>query len=265
MAGKGFGRARGVTRKPLDLLRFCREDRQRLLEQVAREFPSAVTEGVPPATVLDEVIDCLGYRQAQRELPAGVMAQCDFDRKEIAITRRLEEMVRPNTDLEALKNFTKAHELAHIRLEHGEEIRLERDDATLPLFEEGPSPLVMVTYREEFRGRTLTRQESRREWEADLYASEFLVPYELLEARPEFQFVLRAQQDSLELPSGQLWNLTYALARWFHVSPTVMKHRLTERGLVVCEDRSLRIHPQALLQLEALEGAVAGRRLGGSR
>ncbi|MBI3927923.1 MAG: ImmA/IrrE family metallo-endopeptidase [Armatimonadetes bacterium] len=77
-----------------------------------------------------------------------------------------------------------------------------------------------------------SREESRREREADRYASIFLIPERMLEERSELRRMRRALSEERELSSEYLWSLTYGLARFFRVSPTMMKKRLMDLELV---------------------------------
>lgn len=247
-------RSRSLEGRLARLRPFIHEDRRTLLDLCERAFPGSVCSSRPPAEYLADAIDLSGYSLVERELPENVMAMCDFEIRQIAVTTRLREMVHRNTNLAALKVFTIAHELGHVRLDHGEQVRLERSDMTLPLLEEDLPPLVMRTYREEVQ-RRMPWAEIVREREADLYALEFLVPFDLLEARPECRFIRRAWEQGLEVRSGDLWSRTYALADWFRVSVTVMKKRLTEAGLVVVSDeREMKLHPQRPLQASEQSG-----------
>jgi Zn-dependent peptidase ImmA (M78 family) len=240
-------RSRYLETRLARLRPFIHEDRRKLLGLCEEAFPGSVCSTRPPAEYLADAIDLCGYSLVERELSENVMAQCDFQIRQIAVSTRLPEMVHPNTNLAALKIFTTAHELGHVRLDHGEKVRLERGDATLPLFEEDMTPVVLRSYREEVRQKR-PWPEIVREFEADLYAVEFLVPFDLLETRPEYRFIREAWEQGRDVRSGSLWTRTYALADWFRVSVTVMKKRLNEAGLVVVSEREMKIHPQRLLQ-----------------
>lgn len=231
------------------LLAFVRRDRRELMAQLREAYPCLRGGLHPPASVVDEILDMLGFRLAIRELPLELMAVCDFDLRIVALANRLEDRVRPRTDMAGLKAFTKAHELGHIRLGHLDEVRKELADGTLPLFDDDrPRGVVMMSYREDLR-RSRPWHERVREREADLYATEFLVPYELLEQRPEYRTIAAACARGGSVDSDRLWKQVYDLAAWFQVSPRMMKNRLTERGLLVCQGKSLFLHPQGLLPL----------------
>jgi hypothetical protein len=231
-----------------ELRELCRRDRDWLLEEFVRRYGAEGPGPLLPAAVLDDILtEVLEYELVEAELPRGQMALCDFDRRRVTVTTRLADCVRPNTDLVALANSTKAHELGHIRLHEAD---LARTDRTTPdLFGEAPVR-VLVTFRDELRKGRLSRQELRREWEADLYASVFLVPERLLEEQKGMLRLRRAVERQEELTSRYLWRLTYELARTFGVSGTLMKNRLVDLGVLGYCDGELRVTRQAVLGLE---------------
>ncbi len=238
----------------------CRLDREHLLDTFAQRFGTETKGLLIPAAVVDDIItDVLNYELVDEELPSGQLAVCDFERRRVTVTTRLADFVHPNTDLVALANSTKAHELGHIRL-HKEEI-LRTDRATPDLFGEAPV-LMLVTYRDELRAARLTPSQRRREREADLYASVFLIPERVLEEQPAMIRLRRAVERREELSSRYLWRLTYDLARTFRVSGTLMKNRLVDLDVVAYLDqtRDLRVSRQPVLfGVEETSGRSAAR------
>lgn len=209
-----------------ELERWCRRDRDRLLADFAARFRGgSPPRQVRPAAVLDDLLtEVLGFDLIEARLPSGQLALCDFEARLVVLSTRLGEAVRPRTDLVALANSTKAHELGHIRL--------HREELCRPA----------VTCLEEPPGLRC-REENRREQEADLYASTFLIPERMLEEQTELRRIRRARDRGRELSSLYLWDLTYSLARCFQVSPTMMRKRLASLGLVeyLDESRQLRL------------------------
>lgn len=107
-----------------------------------------------------------------------------------------------------------------------------------------------MTYRDEHRRKHgSSREEARREREADLYASTFLIPEAMLEEQRAMQRMRRALSEERELFSNYLWRLTYELARVFRVSPTMMKNRLVYLKVMdhLAQERQLQLSSQGLL------------------
>ena len=234
-----------MTRR--NLRERCRSDRDLLLDALVRRFGPVSQGPLFPAEVIDDVLtEVMGYELVDEELPKGQLAVCDFERRRVTVTTRLADNVHPKTDLVALANSTKAHELGHIRL-HTEEI-LHTDRATPDLFGEAPVR-VLVTYRDELRKARLSAAERRREREADLYASIFLVPDRLLEEQPAMLRLRKAVARQEDLSPRYLWRLTYDLARTFRVSGTLMKNRLVDLEVLAYLDkeRELRVSRQPML------------------
>lgn len=219
------------------LEKICRKDRDFLLAELERMYPRRA-RSEKPAEVIDDIItEVLDFHLVETPLPRGQLAVCDFDERTVFLSTRMAEAVRPNTDLVALANSTKAHELGHIRL-HEPELCGEVDRMSGSLFQDLEATLGkrLVTYRDEERPR-LTAAERRREREADFYAAVFLVPETLLEERSEVRNIRRAIKRKGTLSSSYLWRLTYSLARWFVVSPTLMKNHLVTLGLLEYDSR----------------------------
>lgn len=202
----------------------CRRDRDELF--LACRARLGAPEDFTPADWLDDILtELLGFDLVEEALPFGQIALCDLDRRCLVLSTRRGQSVRPNTDLAALGNSSKAHELGHVRL-HEEELR--QCVRLSP-----PDPL--------------DPEQARREQEADRYACVFLVPETLLEREPAFQRLLQAHRNEESLDSLELWDLTLALASRFGVSGSLMRRLLTEDlGLLelLSEDRSLRVKPR---------------------
>lgn len=217
------------------LREVCRRDRDFLIAELDRMYPGR-TRSRKPSEVIDDIItEVLDFDLVEMALPRGQLAVCDFDERTVFLSTRMAEAVRPNTDLVALANSTKAHELGHIRL-HEREFFEGADRISGTLFPELENTRRLVTYRDEERPR-LSAAERRREREADFYAAIFLVPETLLEERSEVRNIRRALERQGTLSSSYLWRLTYNLARWFLVSPTLMKNHLVALGLLEYDPR----------------------------
>ena len=91
-----------------------------------------------------------------------------------------------------------------------------------------------------------------REQEADLYASTFLVPEMALLTLPPTLLIRKAVNEGRDFSVKYLWSLIYQLARWFRVSPTLMKYRLMGLGLVGETQGSIHVSRQL-----AFRGAVS--------
>lgn len=215
----------------------CRKDRDFLLAELERLYPGR-SRSKKPAEVIDDVItEVLDFHLVEMPLPRGQLAVCDFDERTVFLSTRMAEAVRPNTDLVALANSTKAHELGHIRLHERAFFEgVDRSSGVLFPDLEATFKKRLVTYRDEERPR-LSALERRREREADFYAAVFLVPETLLEERSEVRNIRRALARGGSLSSSYLWRLTYSLARWFVVSPTLMKNHLVDLGLLEYDGR----------------------------
>jgi hypothetical protein len=206
---------------------FCRWDRDRLLDLYRARFGVPPSVPLLPARVLDEIlVEILGYKLTEKQLPPGQVAVINFDLRCITTTLHIVG-VRPNTNVKALLTATKAHELGHVRLGHEEELRREtvcwaRDvlgqDAKFRLLGE-PEGEASWGYQ-------------RREMEADLYAGVFLVPQDELEERQVMKRLRRAQEQGRQLAVKTLWDYTYELAASFEVSPAMMRRHLVELGVV---------------------------------
>jgi hypothetical protein len=224
--------------KPEGLRRFCCWDRDRLLDLYRERFGVPASVPLLPARVLDEIlVDILGYRLTEKQLPPGQLAVINFDLRRITTTLQVVG-VRPNTNLKALLTATKAHELGHVRLRHEEELRQEticwtRDVLGAEIYPFG-EPGVEVSWAHQ-----------RREREADLYAGVFLVPERQLEEQQVMRRLRRAQEQGRELAVKTLWDYTYELAAAFEVSPAMMRRHLVELGVVeyLPEAEALRLRP----------------------
>lgn len=207
------------------LLERCRQDREHLFEECRRRL------GAPavflPADWLDDVLsEILDFDLLERALPDGQMAECDFDRRCLVLSTRLERCVRPRTDLVGLAHSTKAHELGHIRL-HESELRavgcrdLPADDPDY----------------------------QRREREADLYAATFLVPEGMLLVRSEMIELLELHRQGRSMRSEELWERVLRLAGFFKVTGSLMRRLLVDDlGLLELREpgRELRVSGREL-------------------
>ena len=233
------------------LAAFCVADRDRLLCGYCERHGIAVGESFPwdrmpvPARMLDDILMDLGYRIVSKPMPDHILGCCDFDRRRILVNTRTSEITMKGTCVAGVVNFTKAHELAHVRFpDHERQLREAAGvSSMLSLFEEGPvEPATMIVCNRSGPGQG---PRPFREEEADFYASQFLVPSEMLaycEAACRIEAAWRAQQ---EVPSRRLWADVLAAARHFEVTGTVMQKRLVQRGwIVLSEDRKLSISPE---------------------
>ena len=217
-----------------------------LLTTFRHHFPGPRVER--PAEVLDDILtELLDFDLVELELPRGQLALCDFEQRRVTVTTQMAQTVRPNTNLLALANSTKAHELGHIRL-HEEELFGASDGQSGLLFPELAPSTRLVTYRDEER-KDLSAEERRREWEADLYAAIFLVPEPTLFERYQMRRIQAALEEGRELSSRYLWSLTYELARWFVVSPTMMKNHLVGLGFLEYRPNSRELALSSQLRL----------------
>ena len=236
------------------LIDWCRLDRDLLLGQLRKRY-SYSKSVEQPAEVLDDIlVEMLNFNVITAPLPVGQLALCDFDAQRVTINSRMAEFVHPKTDLKALINSTKAHELGHIRLhEHELSMDIDRCSEYLPFPEPGwiPAPRCLVTYRDKERER-LSAVDRMREQEADLYASTFLVPEMALLTLPPTLLIRKAVNEGRDFSVKYLWSLIYQLARWFRVSPTLMKYRLMGLGLVGETQGSIHVSRQL-----AFRGAVS--------
>lgn len=217
--------------RTMSLLERCRRDRDHLLGECRRRL-GAPPDLVPADWLEDVISEIVDYDLVQRALAEGLMAECDLDRREIALTTRLAACVRPNTDLVGLRNSTLAHELGHIRL-HEDELRAV-GCRNLPLEDPG--------YH-------------RREDEANLYAATFLVPERMLWARPEMVRLLSLHASGQTLPSEELWELVLELSRAFRVTGSLIRRLLvSDVGLLLLEEpaRELRVSSGPLVPGYAL-------------
>lgn len=154
-----------------------------------------------PVDALEGVLCMLGYEVTTGPLPAGLWAQVQGDVVTVADDLAA-RCAYQKVDLDGVRASSLAHELGHIRLHPDHLCRLEDLHAEL-------------------------------ERQADLYAAVFLVPWRLLQARPQFVMLLDAQQAGREVEQRWLWRQVGDLARWFGVTATLMRRFLVE--LQVCE------------------------------
>jgi Zn-dependent peptidase ImmA (M78 family) len=194
---------------------FCDADRTSLLYQAGAP-PDAI-----PSHWVDTVIeDVLGFGLATRPLRGKYLGLCEYDRRRIVINSRMAQITLPNTFLEGLAHSTKAHELAHLRFPHHEtEVRQAACHGEQPL-----KPAVAL-----------------REFEANYYAGVFLVPSHRLAQEPEAETLRQAARHVHPLSSDELWAFAVAIGRRYQVTGSLMATRLAHLGLVVKEERTLRL------------------------
>ncbi len=230
---------------------FCLSDRDLLLRAFCQRNGIPVGETLPwdnlpvPARMLDDVLTDLGYRIVLMPLHDHILGRCDFERRRILVNTRIPEITLKNTKVEGVVNFTKAHELGHVRFpDHERQVREEAGDSCTPsLFGEPPGERAVIVCNREGQGpRPL------REYEADYYASQFLVPSEQLlrcDAARRLETAWREQQT---MPQGRLWAEVLSLADYFQVTGALMVRRLVEHGWIVRhQDRAIELSPEVEL------------------
>lgn len=229
------------------LSRSCQEDRDFLFRGYCGRHGIPVGRTLPwadlpvPARMLDDLLVELGWRIVPRALPDDILGHCDFDRRRVVLNTRIPEISMKGTKVEGVMNFTKAHELGHVRSpDHERQLRAALGDSgTLPLFDGVPVGQAIIVCR---RGQG---RRPPREHEADFYASRFLVPSEMLPGCAAARRIEAAWRAQREMPSPRLWAEVLAAADHFEVTGSVMRQRLIERGWIVCtRGREIGLSPE---------------------
>lgn len=186
-----------------DRIRRYEVDRDERLEDLYELYPRL--RGTMPADLVESVItDVCLYFIDERSLPTAQLAVCDIGSRKIKFNSRMIEFVdSKKVNLLALRRCTMAHELGHVRLHQD-----EMEQRTYISFQGN--------------GRFQDSRAYQKESEAELYATVFLVPRELLESNALFQDLVEARRNDKELRSGQLWYKVYRLCDVFGVTPTMM-------------------------------------------
>lgn len=197
-----------------DRIRAYEEDRDELLQELRALHPQAKSQR--PADLVESVItDVCFYFIDERPLPKGQLALCDASAKKVLWNSSAVDFLNPRkVNFTSLRSSTMAHELGHVRLHQDELVQQ-----------------AYISFQDE--GRFLDARAFQKEREADLYASVFLVPQEMLKLEPPFRFLERAREENRPLRSSQIWYRVYQLCERFGVTPTLMSRSLESYGLIV--------------------------------
>jgi IrrE N-terminal-like domain len=206
-------------------------DRDELLEQLAMLWEHFETL-LPSQQVEAVLIDICGFDVVDEPLKLNQLALCDFEGRRVTVNSEMGKFVHHKTDLTLLRLSTLAHELGHIRL-HGDEVT------------QGCS----IHYVGD-PGRFSDSRAYQKEREADLYAGIFLVPIEKMLQERRVQNLLRNLQNGRQMSSTTLWQLIYATASRFKVSPSLMKRCLLDFGWL--QERKVKKGQPTLLELRVL-------------
>lgn len=194
-------------------IRAYEEDRDELLLELRSLHPRAKNKR--PADLVEGVItDVCSYFIDERALPKGQLALCDAGANRVLWNSSAVDFLDPRkVDFASLRSSTMAHELGHVRLHHDELVQK-----------------ACISFQDE--GRFFDTRAFQKEREADLYASVFLVPQEMLQQEPSFHFLERAREEKRTLKSGQIWYRVYQLCERFGVTPTLMSRSLEIYGWI---------------------------------
>jgi hypothetical protein len=191
---------------------WCRSDRDLLIEKMMRRYPQF--RGLPPSAWIADLIPALcGFRVADHPLPRGQLGLCDMANRLVLVNSQMKSFVHRSVDLAALHACVLGHELGHIQMHQGE---LERQFVSS-----------YGRWEAVEDGRTM-----QREQEAELYASVFMVPRELLRLQPMTRVILQACRGEGKLSSLQLKDGIAELAKAFGVTRALMTRSLEARGWV---------------------------------
>ncbi len=163
-------------------------------------------QGQPPALWVEPLLGALDYKVLFCSMNEGQLGLCDMANQHIFVTSRSDGKRKVDKHY---RSSTLAHELGHIRL-HEAELRT-----------------VVCSDDDFWRSRR-----SKREREANTYASHFLVCRTKLEQSPLVRDLLESRSTGQEMSSSEIWTVVYRLARAFAVSPTMMMRCLFELGWI---------------------------------
>ena len=191
----------------------CVRDRNSVfteLREVYSERYPQIGRSLPFAIVRDVLRDVCHYFIEERPLPKGQSALCDFRTRKVKLNSRPGYLVEKGDDILAWQRCVLAHELGHIRL-HTDEM----ESGCYVSFGLGQSFDDPRFFQKEF--------------EADLYAAIFMVPFELLE---KSQYIGQKREQLQELPSvtsAEVWNFVADTARCFGTTKDLMRLALGKR------------------------------------
>ena len=242
------------------MLDICRRDRDVLLsEYCARR---KLDKPPIPATVADEIIkDVLELDLVWETLGPKVLGETDYDQRLIRINESADFSQCPKADREGIESFTKGHEIGHWRVfGHEAAIRAEVAEGQLSMSFMPSRQGSMIVCRAPWDAdrHKLPKEQQRREFQADTYASAFLVPEAQLVQQPEIQELIALGQSGKAIAEAHVWRLIYPAAARFLVSPTMMKNVLTSLGIVAISGGRISLTGQCSLGLGTKPTAGGG-------
>lgn len=145
-----------------------------------------------PAEAIEDILRLCGFSVCRRPLDIDFLALLEPKLWRVSLCSNIARKLKNPSSAKAVENFALAHELAHVRLH------------VLPIMD--------------------GQAELRHEEEANSYASVFLMPAKMIEAKPE------AQQLAETSSKQKRADLLRGLAADFKVSTSAMARRMVELG-----------------------------------
>ncbi|MHB1414623.1 MAG: hypothetical protein ACYC1C_05160 [Chloroflexota bacterium] len=219
------------------LLRKCAADRDDLIKQWAdRKALSSRTASWPvPGAIIDEIIvDVVECRLEFCHLAADTLGETDFSgsRPVIRVNEDHQEIPNyTNASEDGLRVVIQAHELGHVRRDHGKQLgsRLAAELQTTMF--DMPKKTITCPRRSDEQDGMLSPAERRREFEAWTYATAFLVCGWPLARCDQYLWLKRCAAEGLNPSPSVLWSAIYDIARQLVVTPTFTARALESLGV----------------------------------